>query len=332
MTAARRTVAVATVATLLLAGTARSASAYVRSTVQAKDSSGNPVGSPVPVVWSGGCVFMTMFPQDFAGSASTNMSFDEVVAAVDAATSAWSASGPMNDCTYLTFNVTPSTDPTPRANHTDYKNWLVFRTATWCALDDAGNCSTDPKLELAYDPLALALTTVSASPHTGEIKDVDVEVNAHQRLWGDLVAHPELLDENPESQDLQNALTHEMGHLIGLDHTCYPPGAAQIPVDENGNPVPDCPEASAEVRATTMFPSADPGEVDKRTLEADDRMGLCDLYNVANDPHVCSPVSAPSSGGCSCAVRSGSASAASVVAAAMLALAISRRRSRRRSR
>jgi hypothetical protein len=61
---------------------------------------------------------------------------------------------------------------------------------------------------------------------------------------------------------------------------------------------------------------------------------LCDIYNVANDPHVCAMLSPPSSGGCSCDVAWGGARSTVGLAggAALLALAAALRRRGRRAR
>jgi hypothetical protein len=52
--------------------------------------------------------------------------------------------------------------------------------------------------------------------------------------------------------DLEAVLTHELGHLIGLDHT---------------------PDFDA-----TMFAGYEPGTIDQRTLEEDDLLAACDAY------------------------------------------------------
>ena len=101
--------------------------------------------------------------------------------------------------------------------------------------------------------------------------------------WADVVADPQL----GTSMDLQNAITHEMGHFLGLDHTCYnplSPGTTGRPIDSTGTPVPDCDVATRDVQDTTMYPSAMPGDTQKRTLAPDDRAGVCGIYPVGDAP------------------------------------------------
>lgn len=94
---------------------------------------------------------------------------------------------------------------------------------------------------------AIAITTVTSRVETGQIRDADIEMNGFHYRFG-------ILD-GPGStrMDVQNTLTHEFGHLLGLDH-----------------------ELNTE--AATMFPSANPGEVFKRDLDQDDINGLCEIY------------------------------------------------------
>jgi hypothetical protein len=269
--------------------------------------------------WSQTCVQLTSYPADL----ESMMPVEEVLGAVDASAAAWSNSS--DSCTYLDIMVTSSNDATPRATN-DGRNLVLFRNTSWCKLTASGAC--DPAVP--YDPAALALTSVSASTASGTIRDADIEVNAFHFQWADLVSHPELRGAGMSYHDLQNAVTHEMGHLIGLDHTCtFQPPA---PLDSTGVPIPDCADASAAVLATTMFPSANPGDIDKRTLAPDDQMAVCDIYPAAQDPMSCAQQgTTPTSSGCeSCATAAPTAPAAGLVGLLAAALMIARRARRRR--
>jgi hypothetical protein len=263
--------------------------------------------------WSQTCVPMVLYPTELP-----LMTPAEIENAVDASAATWSAGA--NSCTYLDISVLTATGTPPRAAN-DARNNVIFRSSTWCKQIASGGC--DPNVP--YDPAALALTSVSAGTSTGIIKDADIEINAFHFNWADLVAHPEL---GTAYHDLQNAVTHEMGHVIGLDHTCYlqPPA----PLDQNGNPIPDCASAPPDVLETTMFPSANPGDVDKRTLAPDDIQGVCDIYPIAQDPKSCVPPSPPDSGGCAMARTAGSASGLAGVLAFIVASTVASARRRRR--
>jgi hypothetical protein len=118
-----------------------------------------------------------------------------------------------------------------------------------------------------------------------------------------------------------------MGHLIGLDHTCYnASGGAVQPYDAAGLPVPACP-ASTDVQATTMYPSAMPGDTQKRTLAPDDQAGLCAIYPVDDPP-------APPAGGClACAAAPSPAGGIGLSGLGLFAVLLGRaRRARRGSR
>ena len=295
--------AAAAIATLVAA---RPAAGYVRYT-----SDGGKMFK-----WPQSCVVMQVFPEDLVGM----MSRSEIMGAIEASAGAWSKGS--NSCTYLDIMVSSSDAATPRAVNDGHNN-VVFRTETWCKLNAKNDC--DPSV--AYDAAALALTSVSASTTSGIIRDADIEVNAHHFSWTDLVMHPDLRGAGQSFHDLQNAVTHEMGHVIGLDHTCYlqPPA----PIDDMGNPIPDCASASPDVLATTMFPSANPGDIDKRDLAPDDQRAVCEIYPAAQDPKSCSPAGTDP-GGCSCAVgaHGGAVGLGSfmLLAAALLAVRARRRR------
>lgn len=119
--------------------------------------------------------------------------------------------------------------------------------------DDGGNVNTimfiDDWDEREYDSGAFALTTVWHRRSTGEILDADMEIN---ELRGPYVICPPTGCTEDRGVDLENVITHEMGHYLGLSH-------------------------STNMDAT-MFASAVAGETSKRDLDEDDVEGLCAIY------------------------------------------------------
>jgi hypothetical protein len=290
-------------------GAGRPAEAYVRY----KTASG------LDFYWPQTCVPVSVYPASMMGAnGNMEMTPDEIVHAATAAAAAWGAS--MNACTFLQINVTESTDPTPRAG-LDYTNNIVFRVTSWCPT--SGPC---------YPDAALAITSVFVNKKNGQIIDGDIEINVKNFAWADLDLDAAVTGD----QDLQNALTHEMGHLVGLDHTCFVPSLpkpgqppATPAIDNSGNPVPYCDDAPADVQATTMFASAIPGDKAKRTLAPDDIAGVCDIYPLGADPMFC-PVKdvAPPDSGCSFGASGRGGGGAALAALGAFVLAARRRRGR----
>jgi hypothetical protein len=182
---------------------------------------------------------------------------------------------------------------------------------------------------------ALAITTVT-SDSSGRILDVDVEINAVSvpGLWTNL--DPGVVPEqNPQEDvafyDLQDALTHEFGHFIGLAHTCYDADVDKVRLkDDQGQPVPDCGNASPPAAMNAvMYYQVDFNEVSKRLLSPDDVRAVCAVY-APSRPHVaCALDRAPV--GCAVAARGGHAGnevALGVLAAVGLLGEVVRRRAR----
>ena len=183
---------------------------------------------------------------------------------------------------YITFVIDPL-----EANEAKYdgKNVIKFRESTWCR----------PASEMApgkcYNHSAAALTTVfyvntPGKPNDGIIRDADIEMNGVDFSVGVCSAAGECVTggQKPVVSDLANTLTHEVGHLLGLDHTCWDqPG--EPPRDNKNNLVPLCTDVlSAEVTDATMYNYQDSGEIKKRTLEPDDITGVTETYPLSADP------------------------------------------------
>ncbi|MFO0748357.1 MAG: matrixin family metalloprotease [Myxococcota bacterium] len=94
----------------------------------------------------------------------------------------------------------------------------------------------------------LARTLLSFRHVSGEIVDADVAVNFGNFDFAAAEAC------SPDRYDLHATLTHEVGHVMGLDHSLTP--------------------------SATMAPNAQAGECDKRELDPDDQAGFCAIYTV----------------------------------------------------
>jgi MYXO-CTERM domain-containing protein len=112
--------------------------------------------------------------------------------------------------------------------------------------------------------------------YNGAILDADIEMNGAEFQFTTNTRFRTLFD-------IANTVTHEVGHLLGLDHT--------------------------GVIAATMYAQAPAGETSKRSLHSDDEEGFCDIYpkgepsnywpDGATDDTDCTaqPGSAPGNGG-----------------------------------
>jgi len=133
----------------------------------------------------------------------------------------------------------------------------------------------------------IALTTTTFRASTGEIVDADMELFG----WDGVSSGTLLANSVPPSgwyfscgtsgppctayggssclyMDLGGTMTHEAGHMLGLDHVCVYAGV----------PSSTCfPSAVMAATATT-------GDVSKRTLTSDDADGVCAIYPAGKPP------------------------------------------------
>ncbi len=136
-----------------------------------------------------------------------------------------------------------------------------------------------------------AITELTVDGDTGAIEHALLHINSE--------THALAIDAQAPAVDLQAVLTHEVGHLIGLDHSRVP-GATMV----------------AETQAF--------GTSELRSLDADDIAGVCALYPVRE------PEPRSSDSGSSCAAspappRAGTRTLASCVVVAGLLYAARRR-------
>jgi len=244
---------------------------YVRTT--------NTTGAQL--YWSSGCVYLTY---DIDGT--RDVPGDTEFQAMDRALDSWRTA--LGTCSYMQI---VSDAPADVEVGYDHKNVVVFRDDRWCR----PAVGKDP--EECYDGSAAGLTTIyfvddASSKRNGEILDADVELNAVDFA----MAVDGVTTATGCVSEVQNTFTHEMGHLLGLDHTCWT-GTGTQPVDGAGNPVPQCASnLPSSITEATMYNFQECGESKKESLEDDDIAGACNIYPAANDPGECKRVDAP--GGC----------------------------------
>ena len=101
---------------------------------------------------------------------------------------------------------------------------------------------------LGYDHSLYAVTNPWRHKSTGEIVDVDMEINQQNYLFFDCTTRACMNDDI----DLLNVLTHESGHTWGLGHST--------------------------ISRATMFGTARANEISKRDLYDDDVEGICAAY------------------------------------------------------
>lgn len=191
------------------------------------------------------------------------------------------------------------------------ENLVLFRTQQ-CSAPQTDPCWNDGDCNNVYDCWSyqtgtIALTTTTYDTTSGFIYDADIELNAANFVFTAVDSPPCLANAQSQScvaTDIQNTLTHETGHALGLDHNTSP--------------------------TSTMFNSAPLGETSKRVLDPGSKQFLCDVYTPVGPPRDCVLTPAPSG---SCSAPGDAASAApSLALGALGVLGLARGRTRRAKR
>lgn len=221
----------------------------------------------------------------YVGDPLPSLSSAELVAAIEGAAAPWTHQ--RLDCSAVELKVTPILQATAQTKR-DGVNRLVFRRQRWCS-------DPQPANEPCYSPEMLAVTVDVVVVKSGEILESDIEVNAVDHDWSDLVRKP---DDLPGAFDLQNALTHEIGHLLGFAHSCLLSPDELARTDDHGAPVAHCGQEGPVAHESTMLAAVPARDVDRRTLSDDDARGVCAVYP---PPIALAATQLPDEGGCSVA-------------------------------
>ncbi len=228
--------------------------------------------------WPSGCVYLTY---DASGTSALETDYEFRV--LDKVVKGFMAS--TQSCSYLSINIEPRSDMEVGR---DGINVIKFRDSRWCRPAIVKDGKTEVP-EVCYSPRMVARTTVTSIKKNGQIVDSDIEFNGVNFAISD---GGKSKNGNSCGADLANTMMHELGHLIGLAHTCRTDLDDPRLKDQFGNPIPACKDEGAitdTMRNSTMFPTQVCGETSKFTLEADDVQGVCATYPIAKNPYQCKP-------------------------------------------
>lgn len=216
--------------------------------------------------WGGGCVFIHV---NIRGSDDISDGSD--VSAAKQAMESWR--GSTRHCSYLqlipveSLSAEPGVTPEQGGGENENENVIYWIERGW-----------------EHDREAIGLTTLfyiddASNPKDGRLIDADITLNGEHFRFS--------TSGSPDHSmiDVENVMAHELGHLMGLDHPCAAGESEdQLVASSSGS---TCGSADPAISESTMYPSFDPGETKKRTPEADDVQGVCELYPLAWDPGVC---------------------------------------------
>lgn len=213
------------------------ARAYCRLTTDSNQP-GECVNTGVALYWECSNIDYGVCPRE-----RDDLSFDDIVDAIENSFRSWEEVECEGDP--LGFEFLRDDDPedcdehfrlkkNPKDDFSPDENLIIF-VEDW---DDFG-----------YDASAFALTSVWHNTKTGVIVGVDIELNETIGAFGICGVSPRKCQ---NVADVQNVVTHEIGHILGLGHT------------NDANAV--------------MFAESKLGDTEKRILKDDDIEGICSIY------------------------------------------------------
>ena len=178
---------------------------------------------PLPTYWKNPCVSFYLNEEG-----TSHIAKDDVIRVVKKSIEAWNHP----EVSSLESHYSGLTDE-DRIGYNPYiqenANIIVFRDKEW-----------------NESPAMMALTSVIQRNSTGEIYDADIEINTADYRYGIFE------QDGSDVVDLENTLTHEIGHVFGLGH-------------------------SLNTKAT-MFPYSGTGEIGMRDLDEDDLEAIHAIY------------------------------------------------------
>lgn len=156
------------------------------------------------------------------------------------------------------------------------ENVVLFRTRRCNELVDAADtCWTKNTCANTYDcwehsQTAIGVTTSTYNPNTGEVVDADIELNDTRATSNrgflftvndGLPCAAGLESQSCIATDIQNTMTHEVGHLLGLSHST--------------------------AVGSTMAADAKIGETNKRSIDRESLNFVCETYPKGQASQVC---------------------------------------------
>lgn len=220
---------------LLFSGLSSRAAAYCQLTTEAP-ASGECVDEGLGLAWGRQCISYTLVPMR-----SGSLPIEEVRRAIDRSFAAWTDV----DCGDRPLPLKLGrTEELGACLHAEY-NRFGPNANTIMFLDEWEGAD--------FPPTAYGLTLVWHDPTTGRILDADMQIN--ETLGPIAICGNEC---RADWVDLENVVTHEAGHFLGLGHSL--------------------------VAGSTMIANAGLGEITNRSLELDDHAGICSIYTTFPTP------------------------------------------------